>query len=99
MGFMRVFSSGAGCSLRPNPRQLLLTGVGALAVSLPAVGADGGYSPLDLSRMMPVPVSAEQHDRDEGEEGVAKSQSHGSDSQEEAQPAEKTVDNNFLALR
>jgi hypothetical protein len=43
----------------------------------------------------PVPESDEQHDRDQGQERVVESESHGSDGQQEAKAAEKAVDDGF----
>jgi hypothetical protein len=43
----------------------------------------------------PVAESDEQHDRDEGQEQIVESESHGSEGQKEAKAAEKAVDDDF----
>jgi hypothetical protein len=64
-------------------------------VPLSSGSPEGGHSLPEIVRVTPLPESAEQHGRDEGQEWVVESESHGSDGQQEAKAAEKAVDDGF----
>jgi hypothetical protein len=64
-------------------------------VPLSSGSPEGGHSLPEIVRVVPVPESTEQHDRDEGQERIAESERHGSDGKKEAKAAEKAVDDNF----
>jgi hypothetical protein len=80
---------------RLGPHQLLSAGAEASVVPLSSGGAEGGHSLPEIVRVVPVPESTEQHDRDRGQERIAESESHGSDGKKEAKAAEKAVDDDF----
>jgi hypothetical protein len=64
-------------------------------VLLSSESAEGGYSIPEVARVAPVPESTEQQHRDEGQERVVKSKSHGGDGQKKAKAAEKAADDDF----
>jgi hypothetical protein len=91
---MVIFLVEAGC-LDASAPPTSVGGGGASVLPLSPRGADGGHSLPEIVRVALVPESAEQQDRDEGQERVVQSESHSSDGQKKAEAAEEAVDDDF----